>query len=76
MLVLILFVVFSRWFANSNKVADESFAGTDCDVKLTLKNRGKPFTCQTMTLGGNGNNWEGDHAEDYKKEDFRLQFLP
>ena len=58
------------------KVADEPLAGTDCNVKLTLRNRGESFTCQTMTLDGTGNNWERDQAEDYKEEDFRLQFLP
>jgi len=58
------------------KVADEDWAGTDCAVKLILKNRDEPFTCQTLTLDSAGSNWERNQAEDYKEEDFRKQFLP
>ena len=58
------------------KVADEDWAGTDCAVKLMLRNRDEPFTCETMALDGAGDNWERDQVEDFKEEDFREEFLP
>jgi len=58
------------------KVADEAWAGTDCAVKLMLRNRDEPFTCETMALDGAGDNWERGQVEDFKKEDFREEFLP
>merc|ERR1712130_797498 len=58
------------------KVADEAWAGTDCAVKLILRNRDEPFTCETMALDGAGDNWERDQVEDFKEEDFREEFLP
>merc|ERR1712018_399584 len=58
------------------KVANEASAGTDCAVKLTLRNRDEPLTCQTMTLDSAGNSWERNQVEDFKEEDFREEFLP
>merc|ERR1711953_310454 len=57
-------------------VANEDWAGTDCAVKLILRNRDEPLTCQTMTLDGAGDSWERNQVEDFKEEDFREQFLP
>jgi len=57
-------------------VSDEAWAGTDCAVKLILRNRDEPLTCQTMTLDGAGDSWERNQVEDFKEEDFREQFLP
>ena len=33
-------------------VANEDWAGTDCAVKLILRNRDEPLTCQTMHCNG------------------------
>jgi len=58
------------------QVADEAWAGTDCAVKLILRNRDEPLTCQTITLDGAGDSWERDQVEEFKEEDFREEFLP
>ena len=58
------------------RVADESWAGTDCGVQLVLRNRGTSESCQTKTLDSSGDNWERNQEEDFEEENYRDLFLP
>lgn len=58
------------------RVALEAGAGTNCDVKFTLRNRGTSESCQTGILDGPGDNWEQDQVEDFWAQDFNKEFWP
>ena len=47
------------------KVADEWESGTDCTVRLRLKNRGTRETCRTGVLDSPGNSWAWGDTEVY-----------
>ena len=47
------------------KVVDEYESGTDCIVRLKLKNRGTTETCTTGDLDGRGNSWARGDTEVY-----------